>query len=89
MGNFGLNEGIPWITNTNDAPCFVFKRDAETLRYFVFHCSDFQEHFGSLWSNLSLNVTTSNPLDGRHIQCFLMGLYQHHKAMLLLYDIKF
>ena len=84
MGNFGLNEGIPWITNNDDALCFVCKRDTETLSHFLFDCPDFREHFNSLCSNLCLKVTASNPLDGGHIIGFLMNLDGHHKAMLLL-----
>ena len=72
MGNFDLNGGIPWIINTNDALCFMCKSDTETLGHFLFHCSDFLEHFDSLWSNLCLKVTVSNPLDGGHIIGFLI-----------------
>ena len=36
MGNFGLNGGITWNTNTDDALCFVCKRDTETLGHFFF-----------------------------------------------------
>ena len=36
MGNFGLNGGIPRITKTGDAFCFVCKRDTETLDHFLF-----------------------------------------------------
>ena len=84
MGNFGLNGGIPWITNTDDALCFVCKRDTETLGHFLFDCPDFRQHFDSLWSNLCLNVTASKPLDGGHIVGFVMSFDRHHKAMLLL-----
>ena len=48
MGNFSLNEGIPWITNTDGAPCFVCKRDTKNLKQFLFDCPDFREHFDSL-----------------------------------------
>ena len=61
MGNFGSNGGIPWNTNTDDALCFVCKRDTETLAHFLSDCPDFREHFDSLWSNLCLKVTASNP----------------------------
>ena len=60
MGNFGLKGRIPWITNTDDALCFVCKRD--TLDRFLFDCPDFREHFDSFWSNLYLKVAGSNPL---------------------------
>ena len=83
MGNFGLNGGIPWITNTDDVLCFVCKRDTETLGHFLFDCPDFQEHFDSLRSNLCLEVSASNRLDGEHIVSFLAGLDQHEAILLL------
>ena len=82
MDNFDLNGGIPWITNADDVLCFVCKRDTETLGHFLFDCPDFREHFDSLWSNMCLKDTASNPLDGGHIVGFLMSLDQDHKAML-------
>ena len=83
MDNFGLNRGIPWITNTDDALCFVCKRDTETLSHFRFDGPDFQEYFDSLWSNFRLKVTTGNPLDGGLIERFLISLDEHHKTILL------
>ena len=83
MGNFGLNGGYRGL----QIPMILFalceKRDTETLGHFPFDCPDFREHFDSLWSNLCLKVTASNPLDVRHIVGFLMSLDRHHKAMLL------
>ena len=35
MGNFGLNGGIPWVTNTDDALCFVCKTDTQALGHFL------------------------------------------------------
>ena len=70
MGNFSLNEGIPWITNTDGAPCFVWKRDTKNLKQFLFDCPDFREHFDSLWSNFILKVTISRPLDGNIYKAF-------------------
>ena len=84
MGNFGLNGEIPWITNTDDDLCYLRKRDTETLGHFLFDFPDFRGHFDSLWSNLCLKVTASNPLDGGHIVGFIVSLDRHHKAMLLL-----
>ena len=58
IGNYCLNLGIPWIADTDDALCFVCKRDSETLSHFLFDCPDFWEYFDSLWSSLNLKVTT-------------------------------
>ena len=84
MGNFGLNGRIPWITNTDGALCFVCKRDNETLGYFLFGCPNFREHLTHFGQTFAPKVTTSNPLDGRHVAGFLMNLYLHHKVMVFL-----
>ena len=36
MGNFGLNGGIPWLSNTDGATCFLCKVDIETVNHFCF-----------------------------------------------------
>ena len=59
MGSFDLIGGTPWITDTNDALCFVCKRGAETQNHFLFDCPDFREHFDPLWSKLTLRVTST------------------------------
>ena len=35
MGNFGLNGGIPWLSNTDGAACFLCKVDIETVNHFL------------------------------------------------------
>ena len=42
MGNFRLNGGIPWITDTDDALCFVCERVTETRSNFLFDCPAFR-----------------------------------------------
>ena len=84
MGSLGLNGGIPWLSNTDGALCFVCKRDTENLDHFLFDCPAFHGHFDSLWSNLSLKVLSCNPTDGKHIVGFLQNLDRDRKAMLLL-----
>ena len=59
MGNFGLNGGIPWITNADDALSFVCKEHTETLCHFLFDCPDFEStltHFGQTCALKSLLV---------------------------------
>ena len=60
MGNFGLNGGIPWLSNTDGAACFLCKLDIETVNQFLLDCPNFREHFDSLWADLTVKVTKFN-----------------------------
>ena len=35
MGNFGVNGGVPWLTDTDGALSFICKTGVEDLNYFV------------------------------------------------------
>ena len=84
MGNFGLNGGIPWLTNTEDATCFVCKQGVETVNHFLLECPGFKENFDSLWDKLKTNARHLNPIDGDQIVKFITNLDQHNKMLLLL-----
>ena len=84
MGNFGLNGGIAWLSSTDGAACFLCKVDIETVNHFLLDCSNFREHFDSLWANLTIKVTKFNYIDGRQISEFIAKLDWHQKALLLL-----
>ena len=84
MGNFGLNGGIPWLSNTDGALCFICKGDVETVNHFLFDCPYFRENFDTLWSNLISKVTVYNQTDGLQISQFIMNLDQYQKILLLL-----
>ena len=43
MGNFGLNGGILWLTNTEGTTCFVCKQGVETVNHFLLECPGFKE----------------------------------------------
>ena len=61
MGNFGINGGVPWLTNTDGELCFCF-------------LSNFRDNHESLWSNLSQKVIACNPSDGTQISHFFSSL---------------
>ena len=84
MGNFGLNGGIPWLSNTDGASCFLCKVDTETVNHFLLDCPNFREHFDSLWANLTVKVMKFNYIDGRQISEFIAKLDRHQKTLLLL-----
>ena len=73
MGNFGLNGGVPWLTNTDGELC-----------HFLSDCSSFRDNFESLWSNLSQKVIASNPSDGTQVSHFISSLDRQQKIILLL-----
>ena len=84
MGNFGLNGGIPWLTNTEGATCFVCKQGVETVNLLVLECPGFKENLDSLWDTLKTNARHPNPIDGDQIVNFITNSYQHNKMLLLL-----
>ena len=49
MGNFGLNGGIPWLSNTDGAIYFPCKLDIETVSHFLLDRSNFREHLTLCW----------------------------------------
>ena len=61
MGNFGLNGGIPWLTNTEGATCFVCKQDVETVNHFLLECPGFKESLDSVWDKLKNQSKTPEP----------------------------
>ena len=84
MGNFSLNGGIPWITNTEGATCFVCKQHVETVNHFLLECPGFEENLDSLWDKLKTKARHLNPVDGDQIVDFITNLDQHNKMLLLL-----
>ena len=53
------------------------------MRYFSFECPKFQEHFDSLWADLTVKFTKDNHFDGRQISEFIVKLDWHQIALLL------
>ena len=84
MGNVCLNGGIPRITNTEGATCFVCKQGVETVDHFLLECSGFKENLDSLWDKLKTKARYLNPVDGDQIVDFITNLDQHNKMLLLL-----
>ena len=76
MGNFGLDGGIPRITNTEGATCFVCKQGVETVNQFLLECSGFKENLDSLWDKLKTKARHLNPVDGDQIVDFITNLDQ-------------
>ena len=83
MSSFGLNGSVPWLNDTEDALCFICKEDVENTYHFFLDCPQFKENFDSVWRNLQLKVTRSNPTDGIQIANFIKNLNRQNKVMLL------
>ena len=50
---------------------------------FFLDCPQFKENFDSVWRNLQLKITRSNPTDGTQIANFIKNLNCQNKVMLL------
>ena len=83
MGSFGLNGSVPWLKDTEGALCFICKEDVENTCHFFLDCTQFKENFDSVWRNLQLKVTRSNPTDGIQIANFIKNINRQNKVMLL------
>ena len=83
MVNFGLGASVPWLKDTADALCFIYKKDIENTDHFLLDCPQFTENFDSIWRNLDLKIMRLNPTDGTQIADFMEGLNRQHRIMLL------
>ena len=56
----------------------------DDLYHCLFDCCYFRKNFDSLWSNLDVKASNSNPTDDSQISAFIKNLDQDSKALLLL-----
>ena len=49
MGNFGINGGVPWLTNTDGELCLLCKEGVEDVNHFLSDCPNFRDNRASLW----------------------------------------
>ena len=81
LSNLALCGGIPWLLNTDGALCYICK--TKKMLVIFCDCASFKENFDSVWSNLNLNVLSSNPTDGVQIANFIASLDRQGKVLLL------
>ena len=84
MRNFGINGGVPWLTNTDGELCLLCKESVEDVSQFLSDCPNFRDSRESLWSNLSQKVIACNPSDGTQMSHFFSSLDREQKILLLL-----
>ena len=70
MGNFGLNGGVPWLTNTDSELFLLCKDIVEGGSHFLLDYHNFRGNCESIWSNLSQKVIACYPSDGTQISHF-------------------
>ena len=70
MENFGINGGVPWLTNTDGELCLLCKESVEDVSHVLSDCPNFRDNLESLWSNQSHKVIACNPSDGMQISHF-------------------
>ena len=81
--NFGLNEWIPWLQNTDGAICFICTEESESVAHFLLDCSYFKSNFDSLWNKMKLKIAQSSLTDGVYICNFVTNLDRNSKVLLL------
>ena len=74
MGNFGLDGGVPWLTNIDNELCLFCKDSVKDVSHFLVDCPSFRDNFESLWSNLSQKIIACNRSDETHLSHFISGL---------------
>ena len=83
VGNFGFNRGVPWLSHTQGALCFICKENFENVSHFLHDCTEFIQNFDSMWLNLKQKVISANPIDGSQIFDFIFHLDRQQKTLLL------
>ena len=87
MGNFGINGGVPWLTNTDGERTSSFlQKTAMNMSAIFSRTAPALEiiSFESIWSNLSQKIIASDPCDGTQISHFNGSLDSQQKNILLL-----
>ena len=87
MCNFGFNEGVPWLRDTNDANCFICKHTVDDNSHFILNCPSLKDYFALLWHKLKVKVHKPNPVDGSLISNLVDNLDQHSKMLLPLWGL--
>ena len=75
---------VPWLSNTEDALCFICKKNVENVNHFLLECREYRNNFDSIWLNLRQKIVSVSPIDRPQIFYFIHHLNQRHKVLLLL-----
>ena len=72
--NFGLDGGVPLLSNTEDALCFICKENVENVNHFLSECREICNNFDSIWLNLRQIIVSVSPIDGPQFFYFIHHL---------------
>ena len=61
----------------------ICKEDVENTYHFFLDCPQLKDNFDSVWRNLQLKVTRSNPTNGIQIANLIKNLNRQHNVLLL------
>ena len=67
---FWCNGGVPWLSNTEDALCFICKENVKNVNHFLLECREFPNNFDSISLNLRQKIVSVSPINGPQIFYF-------------------
>ena len=74
VGNFGLNAGIPWLSDTEGSLRFIRKESEDNIGHILLEWRFFRDNVKSIWSNLKQKIVSTNPADSVQISDFISNL---------------
>ena len=84
MGSHGLQGGIPWLKETDQAICPLCKSGTEDLTHFLLKCSALKDEWKFFWESLFSKVGICCPHEAGTFKLFSVNLNDDSKCRLLL-----
>ena len=79
IGHLSLNDGIPWLFNTEGSLCFICKENTETVYHHFIEFPPLRDNYSSLCPNLKTKIIDFNQTDGITMSDFITNLDLHKK----------
>ena len=84
MGSHGLQGGIPWLNETDQAICPMCKSCTEDLTHVLLKCSALKDGWEFFWKSLFSKVEICCPHEAGTFKIFSVNLNDDSKCRLLL-----
>ena len=84
MGSHGLQGGIPWLKETDQAICLLCKSGTENLTQFLLKSSALKDEWELFWESLFSKVESCRPHEAGTFKTFSVNLNDDLKSRLLL-----
>ena len=84
MGSHGLQGGIPWLKETDQAICPLCKSGTEDLTHFLLKCSALKDEWKFFWESLFSKVGICCPHEAGTFKIFSVNHNDDSKCRLLL-----